>query len=87
MDLLGAKADVTAYQCNCVTIEPYGVSASTSDTFPYVDLYGKWTKKSQNSATDGNKVSCVPAKPTSGVSEPIIACLMGQIAPGKLELR
>lgn len=83
---LDAKADVIVHQCNCLTIRPHEVSASTSDRFPFVDLYGKRTKTSQNSATDKTRSTprtCVFAKPTPEVSGPIIACLMGQIAPGK----
>ena len=78
-------------RCHCKSVQSchyqtYEMSASTSDRFPYVDLDGKRTKKSQYSATDKTKFmprTCVPAKPTSGVSEPVMACMVGQIAPGK----
>lgn len=60
------------------------MSASTSDRFPYVDLSGKRTKKSQHSATDKTRsIPGIPPKPKSGVFGPIIAGLMGQIAPSK----
>ncbi len=89
VDLLGAKADVIANQCNCITTTPYEVSTSTSDRFPYLDLYKEDQEVSELSNRQ-DKVyleTCVSAKLTPGLSGPIIAFLMGQIAPGKARSR
>ncbi len=86
IDLLEIEADVIVQQCNCVTVRPHGLSANISERFPYADLYGKRTSQSRNFATKETRSipgTCVLAKPEAGVHGPIVACLMGQVAPGK----
>ena len=85
-DLFDVQADCIAQQCNCVTIKPHGLSASIASKYAYGDLYGKRTGKTANRANPASQDTpgtCILARPPCDVIGPVVACLMGQIAPGK----
>jgi len=84
-DLLSCKADVIVQQCNTVTRRSHGLSAAIAGRFLYADVYARRSGKSANT-TDrpdkpGTLVLCRP--PSEDNSQPIVACLMAQMAPGK----
>ena len=86
IDLFDSNADCIAQQCNCVTIKPHGLAASIAAKYAFADLYGKRIGRTANCATAATQDvpgSCILAKPPANVSGPVVACLMGQIAPGK----
>lgn len=84
-DLLSCDADVIVQQCNTVTRRSHGLSASIARRFPYADVYACRSGSKANTAskpeTPGTAVLCRP--PPGDESQPIVACLMAQLAPGK----
>ena len=85
-DLLEVTADCIVQQCNCVTLNAQGLAASIASKYDYADLYGKRTGRNASCATPATQDApgtCVLAKPPPDVPGPVVACLMGQVAPGK----
>lgn len=80
------NADCIVQQCNCVTLNAQGLAASIASEYSYADLYGRRTGKNSFCATPATQDApgtCILAKPPAGVTGPVVACLMGQVAPGK----
>lgn len=79
-DLLeeGAKADVIAHQCNCVTLGGRGLYTALIAKYPYCDVYSK-RKESSKRPRLGSLEVC---EPEDGAL-PKIACLYAQLGPGK----
>lgn len=85
-DLLTVEADCIVQQCNCVTVKAHGLSESMRMRFPYADVYSKRSAASANTArlkSRGVPGSVEICSPTEGCAGPHVACLMGQISPGK----
>ena len=67
-------------------MKPHGISASIASKYAYADLYGNRTGKRANCASPASQDTpgtCILARPSSSINGPVVACLMGQIAPGK----
>ncbi|KAK9845017.1 hypothetical protein WJX74_009683 [Apatococcus lobatus] len=79
-DLLqeGAKADVIAHQCNCVTLGGRGLYTALVAKYPYCDVYSK-RRDSPSRPRLGSLEICEPEDETL----PNIACLYSQLGPGK----
>lgn len=85
-DLLEVTADCIAQQCNCVTLNAQGLAANIASKYAYADLYGKRTGRNASCATLATQDApgtCILARPPPDVAGPVIAHLMGQLAPGK----
>lgn len=86
VDLLEVNADCIVQQCNCVTLNAQGLAASIASRFSYADLYGKRIGRNTSCATPATQDvpgTCILARPPPDSIGPVIAHLMGQIAPGK----
>lgn len=86
VDLLEVTADCIVQQCNCVTLNAQGLAASIASKYAYADLYGKRTGRNACCATPATQDApgtCILARPPPDVAGPVIAHLLGQIAPGK----
>lgn len=84
-DLLEVNADCIVQQCNCVTLNAQGLAASIASKYAYADLYGRRTGRNAFCATPATQEApgtCILAEPPPGVTGPVVACLMGQVAPG-----
>lgn len=87
-DLLEVTADCIVQQCNCVTLNAQGLAASIASKYAYADLYGQRTGRNASCATLATQAApgtCILVRPPPDVAGPVIAHLMGQIAPGKPE--
>lgn len=85
-DLLEANADCIVQQCNCVTLNAQGLAANIASRYAYADLYGKRTGRNASCATPATQDTpgtCILARPPPDGAGPVVAHLMGQIAPGK----
>lgn len=85
-DLLACGADLIVQQCNAVTRRAHGLAASIAERFPYADIYAQRPGFSANTAAKASAVGvAVLCRPPAGSSdsEPIVACLIAQVAPGK----
>ncbi len=86
-DLLSANVDMIVHQTNTTTVLPHGLSASIKTKYPYGDVYGTRKAISRNFASIGSRHkagTAVVLSPSFGLQGPKIACLMGQICPGKV---
>jgi O-acetyl-ADP-ribose deacetylase (regulator of RNase III) len=68
--------DCIVQQCNCVTVRAKGLAQKIAEKYPYADVY---TKRSPNRSLPGTVVYAEPDDNKNG--NPIVACLMAQIAP------
>lgn len=71
------QADCIVQQCNCLTSASKSLSLSIALRYTYAAVYEQ--RKGARS-TPGTVVFAEPPLPLDG---PVVACLMGQIAPGK----
>lgn len=84
-NLLKFGADVIVQQCNAVTLKSHGLSAEIAKQLPYANLYERRVGSTPNTATKrdevGRAILCKPLKKSK--TQPIVACLIAQLAPGK----
>ena len=86
-DLLEAKVDCIFGQYNCITITSLGLALSTSQKYPYADMYShrrRYGRSNKCLSEDEDKPgTCKIAKPGEGQTGPYVACLFSQHNPGK----
>ena len=77
-DVLTCGADIVVQQCNAVTKKSQGLSAQIAKRLPYADLYRHHPARRDDV---GRTILCNP--PKKDATNPIVACLVAQVAPGK----
>jgi|APSaa5957512535_1039671.scaffolds.fasta_scaffold55220_3 hypothetical protein len=81
-NLLNAKENYIAHQCNCITTKSKGLAKSISDKFNHGDYYGQRTPLTPNTAIVADRDKPGTIKILYG--KPNIICIFSQWTPGKV---
>ena len=80
-NLLEAKEDYIAQQCNCITCNAHGLSQSIIDKWPHGDPYGTKRRDTRNKCIKEDRDKPGTIRILKG--KPNIICIFGQWGPGK----
>jgi len=81
-DVLLAKENFIAQQCNCLSVRPHGLSQSIATKYPHGDAYAR-----RRPTAPGRNTACIEDRPEPGsllvlAGTPNVVCLFAQWAPG-----